>query len=481
MRHFHDILGRRAALSPHRTALVDAASGARLTYLDLDARAERAAAFLSEHVGRGDRVAVISLNRHEVVEVLFACAKIGAVFVPLNYRLGRPELAAIVEDASPSLVLADDEHAGLELPSMVPIAHAFRDDPAPAAVEVQASDPWILCYTGGTTGTPKGAILTHSTVLWNAMNTITGWGLREDDVASVFTPLYHTGGLNVLMTPLVYMGGASVLVASFDPDLAFDLIDRHRMTYVFLVPSMYRMMMASRRWRDARFETVREFVTGGAPCPRDVYEAFAAKGKRFRMGYGLTEAGPNNFHTDPDLGLHGSVGRPLPFVEARVEIEGREAGPGEVGELLLRGPHVFSGYWGRPEETRAVLSAGWLRTGDLATRDHDGNHAIVGRRKEMFISGGENVYPAEIEAALMEHEAVADAAVVGVPDAKWGEVGLAAVVLRPGCAASADALTLFLRDRIARYKVPRRFVVVPDLPRTGAGKVDKKQIARIYL
>jgi fatty-acyl-CoA synthase len=486
VRHACDILGFRASLAPGRLAIVDAGDGTRLTYAELDRRAERCAGLLAERgVVKGDRVGVLSLNRAAVVDLLFACGKLGAVLAPLNTRLSARELAGIAADAGLSLLFHDSENADLAACIHAPRAPLeggshLAADPPRASARVTHEDAWILCYTGGTTGRAKGAILTHGSVRWNAANTIAGWGLSADDVASVFTPLYHTGGLNVLMTPLVHIGGASVLVPAFDPDRAFDLNRDHAMTYVFMVPSMFRMMIGSPRWRNAELGTVRDFVTGGAPCPRDVFEAFAVRGRRFRMGYGLTEAGPNNFNVDPGIALerHGSVGRPLPFVEARIEDGGgRECEPGRIGELLLRGPHVFAGYFRRPGETREAFSGGWLRTGDLARRDGDGNHYIVGRLKEMFISGGENVYPSEVEEALISHPAVADAAVVGVADERWGEVGLAAVVPRPGARLLEEELVGHLRRRLARYKVPRRFLFVGELPRTGAGKVDRRAIA----
>jgi fatty-acyl-CoA synthase len=502
--HPRDFLAKRASIAPGKIALFDDRSGSR-SYGELNDRAERLALFLAaQGVGKGHRVGALALNSIAMVEILFACGKLGAIFVPFNYRLAAGELRGIVEDAAPSLFFVDGPNAALaaSIAAALPPprrvvaldAKAARKKPclrydeilaapiepggAPAPA-VTGEDPWIICYTGGTTGTPKGAVLTHGSVLWNAVNTITGWGLRDDDVAPVVTPLFHTGGLNVLLTPLLLQGGTCVLVPLFDPEKFLRLLRRRKCTYVFMVPSMYRMMIESPRWEKENFRTVREFVTGGAPCPRVIFEAFAAKKKRFRMGYGLTEAGPNTFFLDParSLELFGFVGKPLPFIQVRIERDdGTEAGPGETGELLIRGGHVFAGYWRKPDETRKVFSGGWLRTGDLARRDEAGNHAIAGRRKEMFISGGENVFPSEIEEVILRHPAVAEAAVVGVEDEKWGEAGLAAVALRKEAALTADDLRDFLRERLAHYKVPRRFVFLPGLPKTGAGKIDKPRL-----
>jgi fatty-acyl-CoA synthase len=502
--HANDFLARRAALSPGRVAVTDERGRQARTYAELNARAERVAAFLADGLGvkKGQRVGALGLNAPCMVELLFACAKIGAVFVPFNYRLAGDELRAIVEDAALSVFCFDGAHRGALktlgkiLPHrsrMIALDGKAAREKGVAAYEhissltaadavqrrgpvVTLEDAWIICYTGGTTGRPKGAVLTHGSVFWNAVNTIAGWGLRENDVAPIFTPLFHTGGLNVLLLPLLAMGGTGVLAAAFDPEKAFRIIRRCRATYVFMVPSMFRMMMESPRWDKEKFRSVRAFVTGGAPCPRNIFEAFAAKRKSFRMGYGLTEAGPNNFHIDPAVALEhfGSVGTPLPFVQARIETDdGREAGPDEHGELLLGGGHVFGGYWNRPDETAAVFSGRWLRTGDLARRDAEGRYFIVGRRKEMFISGGENVFPVEVEEVILRHPAVYEAAVVGILDEKWGEVGRAVVSLKKGARLSPEDLRTFLRERLAHYKVPKQIEIVDELPKTPAGKIRK--------
>jgi fatty-acyl-CoA synthase len=350
----------------------------------------------------------------------------------------------------------------------------------------------VLCYTGGTTGLPRAAILTHQTITWNAVNTISSWGLSGRDVAVLNAPMFHTGGLNVFTAPLVHAGGCSILCREFDVEQLFDLVEgpvpglgpERGVSCLFGVPAMFQAMQAHPRFATAPLQRLGLVISGGAPCPMPVFERFWARGIDFKTGYGLTEAGPNNFWLPPERvrDKPGAVGWPLLHVEVRIVLEaeaGRrvEAGPGEVGELWIRGPHVSPGYADDPEATAASFVDGWLRTGDLARADADGCVTIVGRSKDMIISGGENIYPAEIESALAGHPEVAEAAVIGMPDPRWGEVGCAFVVAAAGCSPSADSLLAGLRERLARYKIPKAVVFVEALPRTGAGKIDKRALA----
>jgi fatty-acyl-CoA synthase len=492
-----DWLARRAELSPDRLALVDAERGTRRSFREWNAAAGRAARGLAAAgVGPGDRVAVLAENAPAVLDLLFACGKLGAVFMPLNWRLAVPELARQVEHARPRLLCCDAEHAGpgraLTAGASPPVPILSLDDVAdagegtpPPRPPVALSDPWVLCYTGGSTGAPRGVVQTHGSITWNAINTCASWGLSGDDVAVANAPLFHTGGLHVFTTPLVHAGGASILCRRFDPDQVFDLVAGGEPTLLFGVPTMFQRLQQHARWPGADFSRLRLVISGGAPAPARLFEDFFARGVAFRTGYGLTEAGPNNFWLPPELARikPGSVGYPLLHVEARlvdgaVTIDRRD----QVGELELRGPHVMAGYHREPEATAAAVGeGGWLATGDLARRDADGAYWIVGRRKEMFISGGENVYPAEVENALCDHPSVAEAAVVGVPDPEWGEVGVAFVALRAAAGAAAgdrSALGAFLAGRLARYKLPRRYEVLAELPRTGAGKVDRVDLRR---
>ncbi|MCS6817183.1 MAG: AMP-binding protein, partial [Blastocatellia bacterium] len=357
-----DWLAKRASLSPNRIALIEAATGRRISYAEWNARANRAAhALQALGLRKWDLLAILSTNRLEYLDVLFACQKSGAILQALNFRLAIPELQALLQDIPPrALIYSGDlaeKAAALEeaAPVMIALDEPVRSthqrwsdlqerasDQPPAPVSLAPDDPWVLCYTGGTTGLPKAAILTHGTITWNAINTVMSWGLRSDDVAILNAPLFHTGGLNVFTTPLVHIGGTSILCATFDPDQVFDLLERERVTLFFGVPTMFIRLQQHPRWERSDFSRCRIVISGGAPCPMPVFERFFEKGVPFKTGYGLTEAGPNNFWL-PDEKTHrkpGSVGSPLFHVEVRIVREDRDVGPGEVGELWIRGPHV---------------------------------------------------------------------------------------------------------------------------------------------
>jgi fatty-acyl-CoA synthase len=495
-----DWLARRAALSPERIALTDTVRGRKITFREWNAAANRTARYLRElGVARGDRVAVLAMNCVEVLDIWFACAKLGAIFQPLNWRLASNELAALVADGMPTVFVygpnfaAQAEALRANAPSVrhfVPLegANGFsvRDghSEGPFAAEAMApGDPWALCYTGGTTGVPKAAVLTYGSIHANAVNTLVSWGLDANDIAILNAPLFHTGGMNVFTAPLVMAGGASVVCSAFDVDQVFDLVAARAVTVFFGVPTMFIAMQAHKRWSEVDFSSLKLVISGGAPCPSAVFEKFWERGVDFKTGYGLTEAGPNNFWLPPEevRKRPGAVGVPLFDVAVKlVDEAGRElSGTNQVveGELLIRGPHVCGGYWNRPADTAKVMVDGWLRTGDLARRDADGFYSIVGRSKDLIISGGENIYPAEVESVLATHPAVAEVALIPVPDPKWGEVPRAVVVLRSGASATDAELIAHAKSQLASYKVPKSVVFVEALPKTGVGKVDKRALA----
>ena len=493
-----DWLSKWARVEPRKPALIDVATGRAVDYAELNDRANRAAALLRERfgVGFGDRVAVIGANRLEQVDLFFAVAKLGAVLVPINWRLAAEETAYVLGDCEPTVLLFGEDvapkvdavdrqvWAGPSLPfdGVAPsyatlLAEADRGSVVTEAVD--ADTPAMLLYTSGTTGRPKGAVLTHGTITWNAINTSTGWDLRGDDVTITHTPLFHTGGWNVLTLPLLHRGATVVLADRFDPDQTLDAIGRYGVTVLFAVPTMFQMMLDSVRFETADLSPVRFFISGGAACPVPLIEAWQAKGVVFKQGYGLTEVGPNCFvlHERDAVRKAGSVGFPTIHLDTRiVDGEGHEVGPDQVGELQLRGPTVCAGYWRNRAATVCAMRGDWFATGDLFRQDAEGYHYVVGRLKEMFISGGENIYPAEVERVLYEVPAVVEAAVVPQPDERWGEVGHAYVALGPVNGSShptPESILDHCRRHLARYKVPKALTVLPELPKGASGKIQK--------
>lgn len=479
-----DLLGERARLTPDKIALVEVRSGRRFTYAELDQRAAALARWwCGLRIGKSERVGILAENRVEYVAAFFAAGKSGVVLVPLSTRLAAEELAAVIDDADLRLVMHSSQ---LPCPGR---AVALEEIPFEASVEFRAvacepEDLWCLLYTSGTTGRPKGVMLPHRMILWNAYNTVASWQLREDDIAPVFTPMYHAGGLAVFLTPMVAIGGTVVLHERFDAAEVWRTIERERATVIFGVPTTFKMMLETPEFASADVTSVRWSISGGAPLPRYLIDRYQERGLAFKQGYGLTEAGVNCFAMTAEEAARkaGSIGKPMMFAEARIfDANSGELPAGETGELWLRGPHVCQGFWRQPEATAAALGPDeWLHTGDLAHRDADGFFFIDGRIKDMYISGGVNVYPAEIENVLLQHPKVEDAAVVGVPDATWGEAGAAFVVARAGAGLSANQVLSFLESKLARYKLPKSVHFLDVLPRTAYGKVVKAELREWY-
>jgi len=458
------MLAERAAATPERVAIES--GGRAWTYAELDACSDELAASISP----GSRVSTLTGNTAEHVALFFACAKAAAILHPISWRLAPPEIAYQLDDADPALFLVEDEHraladAALELATVQP-APELPSRGARSGVP-RPDDPLLLIYTSGTTGKPKGALLTHANCFWTNLSLDLATGLTGEDVVLQVLPQFHCGGWNV-QPLLAWWKGARVLIErTFDAARALDLIERRRVTTMMAVPANYLFMAEDPRFADADLSSLRLAVVGGAPMPVALLEAWAARGVDVVQGYGLTEAAPNVLCLPPEHARRkaGSAGRPYPYVECRLS---------EEGELLVRGPNVFAGYWRNAEATAAAFRNGWLATGDLAERDADGDYWIRGRVKDLVVSGGENVYPAEIEAVLHEHPGVVEAAVVGVPDARWGEACAAFVVVREPL--SEEELRAHCRERLARFKVPKTFRVVDELPRNSLGKVVKSEL-----
>jgi fatty-acyl-CoA synthase len=491
---------------PEALAVVDVAKGAagRFTYRALNQRANRLANWLraAARVGRGDRVGLVALNGVEYLDAFFACAKLGALLVPYNWRSHWRELAALVQQTTPKVLLFSAEFVDAvaclrpECPSLTHYLHLDGDGlpgsldyAATLAVQpahpvtneqVEAEDIVCLLFTGGTTGLPKAAQISYRMIAWNTLNTLIHEAQRGD-ITLTHTPMFHTGGLLVYTLPLLTLGGTVVIMRKWTPDDMLALVEQERVTMFFCIPTQYQLMLQSPRFATTSFQSVRFLTSGGAPLPVPVIQAYReAHGVVFKQGFGMTEFGPGVFSMGPEHAVRkaGSIGQPNYFVEARVvDDDHRPLPANQVGELVLKGASMCSGYFGDPPASRdAVDAAGWFHTGDLARVDDDGFYYIVDRKKDMFISGGENVYPVEIERALYEHPAVAQCAVVGLPDARWGEVGAAVVVLKLGGRATEDELLDHCRARLARFKVPKRVIFRDSLPISAAGKVLKREL-----
>lgn len=486
-------VARRAERSPDAVALVDGPSGARTSYAELDRRVgARTGDLAGLGVGPGDRVALLGENSTAYLEWLFAVARLGAIAVPVNMRLAPAEVVHVLADSGAQLLVhsatfaplaeaALAEHPGVRLVDLgtEPGTDPRREREPEAG---RGGEPCVIMYTSGTTGRPKGAVLTHDNMLWNAVNMLSaGPGIASSDVTIAAAPLFHIGALGLSALPLLYAGGTVVVVPAFDPAGFLDLMAAHAVTTQFLVPAMWAALTRVPDLDERALPALRWAISGGAPCPLTVIERFLGLGWTFTEGFGMTELSPAALFLDTaDVVAHaGSVGRPFMHVDARlVDEAGAEVGVGEVGELVLRGPTVFAGYWGRPEETADALREGWFHSGDLGMRDGQGFVTLVDRKKDMIITGGENVYPVEVEQVLHRHPGVADVAVVGVGDPQWGETVLA-VVVPEGEVDPAELIT-FARERIAHFKAPRRVELVAELPRNATGKLLKRVLRERY-
>jgi fatty-acyl-CoA synthase len=490
---------RRARMAPQRRALVQ--DGVTVTYGELDLLVARVAHGLrAAGVRRGDRVAFLGLNSVELVVTLFATARLGAVFLPLNTRLAAPELAFILEDSEPALLVwaagFDDvvrspdvtalgiDERRIEVSGGQGLAALLADDVTPFDEPVGLEDLFMVQYTSGTSGRPKGVMLTHGNITWNVYNLLVDVDLHSDEVALVTAPLFHTAALNQVLLPTLLKGGVALVEAKFDPERVLRLVEEERVTLLFGVTSMYLALAQQPGWEKADLSSLRSALSGGAPIPAALLETWRDRGVGIIQGYGLTEASPGTtmLRASDGPAKLGSAGTACFFTDVRLAGPALEEVPaGGAGEILVSGPNVSPGYWRNEQATRSArVDDHWLRTGDLGVLDEDGFLYVVDRVKDMIISGGENIYPAEVEQALYSHPDVAEAAVIGVPDGRWGEVGRAVVVLRPGAGLTADALLAHLEGRLARYKIPKSVVFVEELPHNASGKLVKSKVRELH-
>lgn len=492
MKFIPDLCAQRAMLTPDASAFADPLTGRIWSFAEVEARVGRGAAFLRTiGIGEGDRVAVLCHNSVAFFELLFACARAKAILVPLNWRQTPAELAPILEDSGAKLMFYDAATADLATKVAAAARLATRTlseweqigaQPGQAMRPTlwQTDAPWYLLYTSGTTGKPKAVIQTAGMALANMINVQTATGIGPSTKALNFLPLFHTAGINLHTLPVFIVGGLSQVLPKFEVDLVLPLVQKGEITIFFGVPAIYQAISLHPDFEQTDFSAVKHWGCGGAPISAALIQTFLERGVTICNGMGMTETGPTVFFMDPAQATTkiGSVGKPQILAEVRlVGSQGEDVRPGEDGELWFRGPGITPGYFNNPMATEGAFApGGWLKSGDIARCDTDGYFTIVDRIKDMYISGGENVYPAEVEHVLQAHPAVLEAAVVGVSDEKWGEVGHAAVILRPGQSADPAELQQHARAVLATYKVPRYVTIVADFPRTAAGKVQKHHL-----
>ncbi|CCH78215.1 AMP-dependent synthetase and ligase [Nostocoides japonicum T1-X7] len=499
----------QAARNGDRTAYIDGAGGPQSTWREVEERTNRLADALSRQgIRRGDRVAMLMLNSPQMMETYVAVAKLGAIAVPVNTRLHPREVAYVLGDSGSSILLHSTALAETATTAVAVSPTVRLTVSVPGAAEraageggeyadllasggpervvrdVAPSDVCCLMYTSGTTGLPKGAMLTHGNFFANVVNALgVGNGFGREDVTISAAPLFHIGALGVHTLPFAFFGACTVILESFTPDVWLEAVETHRVTKAFLVPAMWAAVARTLASAPRDVSSLDIAITGGAPCPITVIHDLRRYGMGFTEGFGMTETAPNCccLQEEDVVRKAGSIGRPLSLVDLTIlDEEDHEVAVGEVGELCVRGPNVFVGYWDKPAETAKAIRGGWFHTGDMARIDDEGYFTLVDRKKDMVITGGENVYPVEVEQVIYEHPDVTEVAVIGLPDERWGERVVAVVVRSEGSSLGADDLMEWIRDRIARYKSPKQVEFIEVLPRNATGKILKRDLRTMY-
>lgn len=493
-----DWSSRWAIYKPHAIALEEYETGRKLSWLQYNNVAGRMASFLESRykIQKGDIIALLAENSLELALLFAAAQKLGFVLVPLNYRLTGSELEFLLEDCKPKLLLYDDKFSekiktcrAIETiqAQLTTEKLAIENDRAVATNEafnyqstaIQEDDPIFLIYTSGTTAFPKASIYTHKMLFWNSINTQMRLDITGNDRSLNCAPSFHTGAWNVLLTPFLHHGAYTLLMRKFDPAAVIESLEKHQMTVWWAVPTMLKMLAEEPALNNAQLDHLRYFIVGGEAMPIPLIKFWHNKGILIRQGYGLTEVGPNvtSLNHEDAIRKQGSIGKPNFYYQVKiVDDQGKEAC---TGEFLLKGPSVTPGYWNNEKATNESIIDGWFHTGDLVRIDDEGFIYIVDRIKNMYISGGENVYPAEVEFILRQHPAVQDVAIVGVPDQKWGETGMAFIIPEEKKSVDIDILNDYCLQKLAKYKIPRHFVFIDELPKNDAGKTDRKLLKNI--
>lgn len=472
----------------------------RIRYEELADRIHRLSnALAARGVARGDRVAYLGNNHPSFLETLFATASIGAIFVPLNTRLAAPEIQFALEDSGATTLVLNEELRDLARAGSWPTGVTRRivvEGPADSAVEeyesvlasgaatpvdaeVSIDDPAIILYTSGTTGHPKGAVLTHGNLTWNCFNAIVDYGVTVNERVLLISPMFHVASLSMGALPVLLQGGSVILHERFEPGAVLQTVQDEHVTMLSGVPTTFQMLQEHPDWDTTDLSSLQHLTCGGSTMPERMLEAYEERGLAFSCGYGMTETSPGATAMPPRTSRQkmGSSGVSHFFTDVKIVGEdGGDVAPGDVGEIWVRGPNVIKEYWRRPDATATAFVDGWFRSGDLGRFDEDGYIFISDRLKDMIISGGENIYSAEVEGRIMEIPDIAAVALIGVPDEKWGEVPVAIVALKPGASLEPDAITRHLTGRLAKYKIPKRVVFVDELPRTASGKVRKADL-----
>jgi Acyl-CoA synthetases (AMP-forming)/AMP-acid ligases II len=492
-------MAKRRLRSPDKTAIIDN-EGSTITYRQLADGADRVAAVLqSWGIRKGDAVAYLGENSPTFLQTMFGVVQVGAVFVPINTRLAVPEIVHVLTDCGARVLIYDDElvdratqsaaAAGTarvvstgvgtpDAPGLATLVRTATGDRSP--VDITLDDPAAIVYTSGTTGRAKGAVLSHGNLTWVAINCVIDYDVVSTDIALMISPLFHVASLGMGALPVILKGATMVLDKGFEPGRALAFIEKYGVTMLSGVPTTYQLMADHPNWATTDLSTLRKLTCGGSPVPTRILNAYEERGLSFSQGYGMTETSPGATSLSPSMtrAKQGSVGLPHFFTDVRIAgQDGAPAPVGTVGEIEIAGPNVFLGYHGQPEATAAAFTAdGWFRSGDLGYVDADGYLYISGRLKDMIISGGENIYPAEVENHLNNIDGVTGAAVIGVPDERWGEVPWAIITVREGVVIDTETVRSHLDGKLARYKLPKNVIVVDELPRTASGKVRKAEL-----